>query len=475
MKRKTTTCISSFFLWSMILVATSILFTSCEDDEEPAPTESVRQKIEAMEGLESLAELLDLRDGNDNPVFSAVIIEMQDANTTFFAPNNDAIAELAEAVGVSEISELRFDIVRDILRYHIVHSEQYLEAGQLSGDIETELDGETISANGTTLNETTQPTNTPMIVSPNLRATNNSIVHVIDHILLPSSITDDISPAFGTLGAYISMVNGFSQIDALLRSTNVWETIADPDEDYTLLAIINGGIANAGLDPTNIPSGFASDIANYHVVPGLPFDEQIFPSSVSTLLQGAPIYTTDLDEGVILANFNTYLVESAELSNGKIFIPVVVSNNNTVPFMLNPPSLRSSGVEYINRFDDLTLLARAVDRVTDIETILNGTSPFTLLSPNDDAFADAGITADDIDAMDVATLKALLENHIIQGELILAEGLIGTTKGNLSFAEGADNHVAVTDNNTQISAETVFENILLQVGIAHDIDKVLIP
>ena len=467
--------VPAFLIWIMLLSFPALFFSSCnEDDGPPPPTEDITQIIEGQEGLDSLNALLNLQ-SNGSPIFSDLIKELKRSDRTFFAPNNAAFDKLKEAIGINSLDELRLDILEDILYYHMVISAEALTANQLTGDLQTELDNETISANGTMLNETSQPDPIPTVVTSDIRAT-NGIIHIVDNLLLPSSITDDISPAFGTIAAYISLVDRFAEMDILLRGTDLWETVANDSKKFTLLGILNGGLANGGFNLNSFNLDDATKIGNYHIIEGLPFDEQIFPRSVPTLLQNEIIYTSELEDDVVRANYSVFLVETVELSNGKIYTPIGFnSNGEAVAFLLYPSSFRRTGVQYINRFSDLTLLAKAVERVPAIKSILEGTTPYTLLSPNNDAFEAAGITEAGIDTMAIATLQAVLENHIIQGKTIFSPELVSTTQGNLSFVAGTDDHVKVTDNNTTLSAETVFEDILLQVGVAHDIDNVLIP
>ncbi len=469
--------VSSFLMWPAAILFVAITFlSSCNDDEEPAPTMDVFEILESQEGLDSLNALLALEDASGEPLFASVHIALKDDNITFFAPNNEAFANLVDAIGVSSSTQLRFDIIRDFLLYHIVDAEQAYRAGALPESVNTYLNAETISVNKgadpIALNESTQPGLTPTIVSTDMRAT-NGIVQIVDEVLLPSSITDEIAPAFGTLGGYISMVGRYTDMDELLRAVDLWQTIANPDETFTLLAIENGALGN--FDPSaNLET--ATALASYHTLSGLPFDANIFPSSVTTLLQGDMIYTSSVDTDVVQGNFSAFLVKLQEFSNGHLYTTIVQNNTGGFsPSFLRYSALRPNGAEYINQFDDLTLLAAAVEKVPDVKSVLEGSAPYTLLSPNDDAFAASGITSEGIDTMQVATLQALLENHIIQGELLPINELVGETKGNLSFTEGTAPHIIVTDNNTNMSAETVFENILLDAGIAHDIDSVLVP
>lgn len=481
------TGISSLFLWpSAILLLTALFLSSCGDDEElPPPTEDITQILENTEGLDSLFKLLDLKDNSGNPVFANLNIELLKSNRTFFAPNNEAFARFVNAVGVNSILELRSDIIRNILSYHIVNSTQALAASQLTGELETELDGETISANGTTLNETTQPDRTPTVVMPDQRAT-NGIVHIVDNILLPSSITDDISPTFGTLAGYISMIPGFQQMDQLIRKAGLRDELADASTQYTVLGIFDNVLG----DVSNLSDEQAQLLAGYHIIPGNPFEETILPSEVPTLLQDDPIYVyenPDLDAEIsIQLNYSSILFDNgySTLPNGKLFVPVILTQSGLQPSFLSSSAFRNTGFEYVEEFggddanDDLKLLLQAVNRVPAVKSILEGDEPYTFFAPNDTAFARANISADSLDMIPVPTLEGILMNHFVS-TILFSQQLAGTTEATLEgntfeFTEG-DDSIVLTDQSTQNTATIVFTNFLTDVGVIHDVNRLLVP
>src|SRR5690606_8090041 len=103
---------------------------------------------------------------------------------------------------------------------------------------------------------------------------------------------------------------------------------------------------------------------------------------------------------------------------------------------LSPSSFRFTGFEYVQEFsgadasDDLRLLFQAVGRVPAIKSILEGEDRYTFFAPNDSAFAAANISADSLDLIPVATLEAILKNHIVSG-ITFSQQLVGTTKATL--------------------------------------------
>src|ERR1700744_3996973 len=63
-----------------------------------------------------------------------------------------------------------------------------------------------------------------------------------------------------------------------------------------------------------------------------------------------------------------------------------------------------------------SMLYGALQR-TGLDKTLEGTGPFTLLAPDNDAFNNSGITADSLAKIDIATLKKLIGYHIIKASI----------------------------------------------------------
>ncbi len=481
------TGIHAFLLWTITIMCFSALFlSSCSEDEEPAPTEDIIGILENTDGLDSLIKLIELKNASGNPVFPTLGTELLRTNRTFFAPNNTAFANLVNAVGVNGMTELRTDLVQNILLYHMVTGTAALRSNQLTDAMETELDDETLSTttdgDKVTLNATTQTSLLPSIVTPNLRAT-NGIVHVIDNLALPASITDDVLPTFGTLAGFFSMVNRFSQMDLLIRKAGFRDELADNTAQYTVLGLFDNLIGSVA----NVTEEQARVFIGYHIIVGNPFDGTILPDEVPTLLPNDPIYvaSSDIDPAIsIQLNYSAFLYDFGfkALSNGKVYIPVAINSSNQLDLTaLSSSLLRNTAIAYIETFKDvdLGLVNEAVALAPSAKGILEGDAPYTFFVPNDSAFAAAGITSDTLKFMPVAEIEAILKNHIITGSILFLKDLSGTTAttaagSTLSFAESGNN-IIVTNSTTSKTATIVFPNYLTNVGVVHDVNKLLAP
>ena len=105
---------------------------------------------------------------------------------------------------------------------------------------------------------------------------------------------------------------------------------------------------------------------------------------------------------------------------------------------------------------------------------LQGTGPFTVFAPTDQAFTDAGINLNDFDTPEEnATLSKILLHHVISGEVAstdLSDGMLATTVNNDRVKFGVTTAGVTVDGANVTTADVQASN-----GIIHVIDKVLLP
>jgi uncharacterized surface protein with fasciclin (FAS1) repeats len=136
---------------------------------------------------------------------------------------------------------------------------------------------------------------------------------------------------------------------------------------------------------------------------------------------------------------------------------------------------------------DLTLLVKALKK-SDLATTLQGTGPFTVFAPTDQAFIDAGYTAsviDNLPAADIPALKQILLNHVVSGSVqssnltnnsyikTLAKGAASATN-TLSMYVDTTNGVELNGVASVITttAGSTF-NIIASNGVIHKVDAVI--
>lgn len=126
---------------------------------------------------------------------------------------------------------------------------------------------------------------------------------------------------------------------------------------------------------------------------------------------------------------------------------------------------------------DFSLLVEAVAAAGLVDT-LNGTGPFTVFAPTNDAFArllaELGVTKDQLFA-DKALLTRVLTYHVLPARVLKAEVPIGmpiTTVQGGSFT--VDANLAITDANGRQASITATD-VLASNGVIHVIDRVILP
>ncbi|WP_088891066.1 fasciclin domain-containing protein [Leptolyngbya ohadii] len=112
-------------------------------------------------------------------------------------------------------------------------------------------------------------------------------------------------------------------------------------------------------------------------------------------------------------------------------------------------------------------------KAADLEEMLQGEGPFTILAPTDDAFAKLPEeTVQDL-MQDTYRLKQVLLYHVLFGDVRsddLAEiHEAPTVEGSIVFVEQDANQIKVND------AQVTQMDILTDNGVIHAIDAVLIP
>jgi uncharacterized surface protein with fasciclin (FAS1) repeats len=147
------------------------------------------------------------------------------------------------------------------------------------------------------------------------------------------------------------------------------------------------------------------------------------------------------------------------------------------------PSAQSTTVVDVAIANDLTSLAAALE-ATDLVTTLQGTGPFTVFAPTNDAFTAllnaTGLDLDNLSSDEEALVRNILLNHVIVGQNLPASELITAGSGytntaatgpndeNLSLYFTTSNGVVLNGQSTVTSADNTATN-----GTVHIVDTVI--
>ena len=283
----------------------------------------------------------------------------------------------------------------------------------------------------------------------------NGVVHVIDAVLLPPSVTiTDIvvnSPVHETLEAAV--------IAADLAETLAGEgpfTLFAPT-DAAFAALPEGTVESLLEDP----SGKLTDILLYHVAAGTALSTDLSDGMMVPTLNGKSVKVTINDDGVF--------IDDAQV----IFADIPADNGvvHVIDAVLLPPSNTITDI-VVNSPVHETLEAAVI--AADLAETLAGEGPFTLFAPTDAAFA----------ALPEGTLESLLEDpsgaltdillyHVAAGKALstdLTDGMTATALNGdtLDFTVSTD---AVTVSGATVTSA----DVMTTNGVIHVIDAVLMP
>ncbi|MDI1239077.1 MAG: fasciclin domain-containing protein [Polaromonas sp.] len=107
-----------------------------------------------------------------------------------------------------------------------------------------------------------------------------------------------------------------------------------------------------------------------------------------------------------------------------------------------------------------------------LASTLNGTGPFTVFAPTNDAFKAVPAKTMDALAKDPAMLRDVLTYHVLAGKVMSADvknGSVKTVNGGSVALAKAGEFVTVEDAMVQTA------NIVATNGVIHTVDRVLIP
>ena len=274
----------------------------------------------AAEELPTIADIA-VEDGRFTTLVAALeaagLVETLAGEGTFtvFAPTDDAFATLPEGT-VTSLLEDPEGALTDILLYHVVDGAVPAET-VVTLESATTLGGEdvtiTVEDGNVFLNDTVQ------VIITDIEAA-NGIIHVIDGVLLPPSMTAEELPSI----AEIAVEDGrFTTLVTALEAAGLVETLSGegaftvfaPTDD-AFAALPEGTVASLLEDP----EGALTDILLYHVVDGVVPAETVVTLETATTLQGSDLSISIEDGNVFLNDSVQVIITNIEASNGIIHV-----------------------------------------------------------------------------------------------------------------------------------------------------------
>ncbi|NJB34972.1 fasciclin domain-containing protein [Croceivirga sp. JEA036] len=283
--------------------------------------------------------------------------------------------------------------------------------------------------------------------------------------------------------------NANSDLVGTLSAEGNFTVFAPTNEAFTaLLAGLDGYDSLEDFD-TEEEKALLGKILQYHVVAGT--------AAASTDLSDGQTITTVQGESVSVSLTGGVFIGDATETDAEVVIADVMASNGIVHVIdkvllpqevldaLMPEEEGQDLVEIVVESETLTVLEAAVIKA-DLVATLQSDGPFTVFAPTDDAFiallealGDDYNSLDDFDTEEeIALLKDILLYHVVPAQVLaadLAAGTVGTALTDNSIEVIASGETFVIGDASDANANITGTDIMATNGVAHTIDKVLLP
>jgi transforming growth factor-beta-induced protein len=269
------------------------------------------------------------------------------ANLTILAPSDQAFVDFMVSHNLS-LSDLaaNTELLNDIVYYHIL--DEKLSSAEIAAreNLATLLPNTTIevsiSRNNVRLNRTGQ------ILRDGFEA-NNGILHLIDEVLLPPNVLNQLNGVEATPEAteaasqniveILQSREDLSTLSLALQQNGLLETLSDSNENFTLFAPTNAAFEEAGLSADDM----TVESLLYHAFDNPLLIEEFLSLTRTndhmTTLQGADVIIRWTADGMQL-NFSAHLLQEDILaSNGILHI---IDSVLTIPAEATPEATEGS-------------------------------------------------------------------------------------------------------------------------------------
>ena len=278
-----------------------------------------------------------------------------------------------------------------------------------------------------------------------------------------------------TIADIVEDTERFSSLEAALIRADLLETVRSGE--YTVFAPDNDAFATflngAALEDVDIDV-LTQTLLN-HVIGAKVESTGLSNGYVSTLATESttsnPIsLQVNIDNGVVLNNTVNVIQADIAADNGII---------HEVGAVIAVPSVVDLAVQ--GDFSILVAALTRADLTVDFVGTLNGTGPFTVFAPTDQAFVDlldSNPNWNELADIPVATLEAVLSYHVVAGANVLSstltDGQVVTTFQGSDITINTDGGATITDANGN-TVDIVATDVQGSNGIVHVINGVILP
>ncbi len=442
----------------MLMLGLALINVSCEDDDDDSDNDDPIP--------ESPMTITDIAASNAD--FSILVAALQkvgldddlasEKNTfTVFAPTNDAFADLLNELGVSGLEDISDEVLTSVLMYHVVSGAkkaEMIETGYYNSLSDGPVEGYGLSfyvdMSTTTINGRSKITSTDI-------EADNGVIHVIDKVMLPMSITDHAvaNPAFSSLVAGVTK----AELATALADEAAMYTVFAPTNDA-----FNTFFTELGVTLDDLSKETLSSVILYHAlgdfVSASMVESGYFPT-LSKAFDRAISVKVDTEGGVMLNADSEVIATDVVATNGII---------HAINKVIMPPTVVDIAIDN----DNFSTLVQAVVKAELVDA-LSGDGPFTVFAPTnaafDEIFTTLGVSG--IDDLSKEDLTPILLAHVVSGNVAsadLSNGDVPTLNDQKTLSISVDGGVSIDGSINVVAADIQGKN-----GIVHVIDKVIVP
>ena len=454
-------------------------FTSCSDDDNgstPPPPEEGDNIVEAAQATSELSSLVAALQKADESANNDLITALSgEGPFTVFAPTNQAFTDLlAQLDGFDSLDDFNSEQLQDllavILTYHVVGD------AALSTDLSDGMSLTTLQ--GSTLQVSTQggvfiqdATDVDAEVTTADIEVSNGVVHIIDKVLLPQAVLDELADILLVPITDLAIGNENLQnlVAALTAADGDLPTVLRGDGPFTVLAPTDEAFETFldGAALEDVPVDVLTNVLLNHVISGEVTSTDLTglgSGYTSTLATGAGEQNVslffDTTDGVTFNGASSVVTADVKAINGIVHVvDAVIDIPNIVDHAVANPGLSS-------------LVGALTDggNTTFTDLLSNEEETFTVFAPGNDAFS-AFTNPNSND------LNAILSNHVIVGAAAFSADLTNSyvntaaeyaTDENLSLYINTDDGVTLNGTSNVAMADIVASN-----GVIHTVDAVI--
>ncbi len=295
------------------LIALSIAFIallpSCKKVEYPLvsinPTLNITAYIESKPDQFSLWDQILQRTGYDGFLNAY-------GSYTVFVPNNDAVTAYLKSVNASSVSAISVDTLKDLVKFHVILGDTISTNFFIDGKIRSPTFlGQYLSSSVSNVNGVSSYNiNSQALITQSNIALGNGVMHVIDHVLRPATLTLyqtlAANPKYSIFTAALVATGLKDSINtnALTnpnKNRNYFTVIAQSDSNYKALGIPDLATLKAKYATTNNSlnnplDGFYAYVG-YHLIPENDYLTDILSKTSHPTLSPTQDVITDVLQG----------------------------------------------------------------------------------------------------------------------------------------------------------------------------------